>query len=87
MIRLEHGATPAWADGLCRRGYEVLQSPPGDQSFGHARAIQIVGSGMLAGAADPRSHDGACIGLLPRRRHEEGYSERIRLTVVGDPSL
>lgn len=64
LVRLEHGAPPAWADGLSQRGYEIRQSPPGDQSFGHAQAIRITGGGMLAGAADPRSYDGACVGLL-----------------------
>ncbi len=67
LVRLEHGTPPAWADGLSQRGYEILQSPPGDQSFGHAQAIRIVDGGMLAGAADPRSYDGACVGLLPPR--------------------
>jgi gamma-glutamyltranspeptidase/glutathione hydrolase len=64
LVRLEHDAPPAWADGLSRRGYQIVQSPPGDQSFGHAQAIRILDSGMLAGAADSRSDDGACVGLL-----------------------
>jgi gamma-glutamyltranspeptidase/glutathione hydrolase len=67
LVRLEHGTPAAWADGLSHRGYEILQSPAGDQSFGHAQAIRIVGGSMLAGAADPRSYDGACVGLLAIR--------------------
>jgi gamma-glutamyltranspeptidase / glutathione hydrolase len=63
LVRLEHSTPPAWADGLSQRGYEVRQSAPGDQSFGHAQAIRITDGGMLAGAADPRSCDGACVGL------------------------
>jgi gamma-glutamyltranspeptidase len=37
-------------------------SPPGDQSFGRAQVISVRGDGMLAGAADPRSGDGAFAG-------------------------
>lgn len=68
LVRLEHGTPSAWADGLSQRGYEIVQSPPGDQSFGHAQAIRIADGEMLAGAADPRSYDGACVGLLPAIR-------------------
>jgi gamma-glutamyltranspeptidase/glutathione hydrolase len=59
LVRLEHDAPPAWARGLRARGYEVIQSPPGDQAFGHAQAIRVTSDGMLAGAADPRAGDGA----------------------------
>ncbi len=62
LVRVEHGAPPAWARGLRDRGYQVRQGEPGDQSFGHAQVIRVAGDGMLAGAADPRSGDGACIG-------------------------
>jgi gamma-glutamyltranspeptidase len=33
-----------------------------DQTFGHAQAIRVTADGMLAGAADPRSGDGAFAG-------------------------
>ena len=63
LVRVEHGAPPAWAPGLRARGYQVIQSPPGDQTFGHAQAIRVTPGGLLAGAADPRSGDGATVGL------------------------
>ena len=63
LVRLEHGTPAGWAPGLRGRGYQVRQSEPGDQSFGHAQAIRVTSDGMLAGAADPRSGDGAIIGL------------------------
>jgi gamma-glutamyltranspeptidase/glutathione hydrolase len=62
LVRLEHDAPPGWARGLRARGYQVIQSPPGDQIFGHAQAIRVTAGGMLAGAADPRSGDGAFAG-------------------------
>lgn len=62
LVRLEHGAPGAWAAGLRARGFEVVGSPPGDQAFGHAQVISVTGDGMLAGAADPRSGDGAFAG-------------------------
>lgn len=62
LVRVEHDAPRSWAAGLRARGLEVLTSPPGDQSFGHAQAICITGDGILAGAADPRSGDGAFAG-------------------------
>jgi gamma-glutamyltranspeptidase/glutathione hydrolase len=62
VVRLEHDAPPGWFQGLRDRGYTVLKSRPGDQSFGHAQAIRITSSGMLSGAADPRAGDGALAG-------------------------
>jgi gamma-glutamyltranspeptidase / glutathione hydrolase len=62
IVRVEHTAPAAWADGLTRRGYEVVRSEPGDHSFGHAQMIRITDDGMLCGAADPRSGEGACVG-------------------------
>ncbi|MDR0345967.1 MAG: gamma-glutamyltransferase [Nocardiopsaceae bacterium] len=62
LVRIEHGAPPSWAPGLQARGYEVIQSPPGDQNFGHAQAIRVTADGMLTGAADPRAGDGAFAG-------------------------
>ncbi|HKA95854.1 MAG TPA: gamma-glutamyltransferase, partial [Streptosporangiaceae bacterium] len=62
LVRLEHDAPAAWARGLRDRGYEVAQSPPGDDVFGHAQVIRVTGDGMLSGAADPRVGDGAFAG-------------------------
>ena len=62
LVRVEHNAPPAWAQGLRERGYEVIESLPGDQNFGHAQAISVTSDGMLTGAADPRSGDGAFAG-------------------------
>src|SRR5215813_2463463 len=62
LVRLEHDAPAAWARGLRDRGYEVAQSPPGDDIFGHAQVIRVTGDGMLSGAADPRVGDGAFAG-------------------------
>lgn len=62
LVRVEHGAPAAWAPGLRARGYQVIESPPGDQSFGHAQAIAVTGDGLLAAAADPRAGDGGVAG-------------------------
>ncbi len=62
IVRLEHHAPPAWGEGLRQRGYEVAHSARGDQNFGHAQMIRVVEDGMLCGAADPRSGDGAIVG-------------------------
>ncbi|HLJ99081.1 MAG TPA: gamma-glutamyltransferase, partial [Streptosporangiaceae bacterium] len=62
LVRLEHDAPRSWSSGLRSHGFEVAISPPGDQSFGHAQAISVGRGGMLTGAADPRSGDGAFAG-------------------------
>ncbi|MHB1572175.1 MAG: gamma-glutamyltransferase, partial [Solirubrobacteraceae bacterium] len=62
LVRIEHDAPPAWAQGLTDRGYEVIYSEPGDQSFGHAQMIRVTADNMLCGAADPRPGDGASVG-------------------------
>jgi len=62
LVRLEHDAPVAWSRGLRERGYEVVESPPGDQAFGHAQVIRVTDEGLLAGAADPRAGDGAFAG-------------------------
>lgn len=62
LVRLEHHAPRSWAAGLRARGYDVVDSPPGDQAFGHAQVISVMRDGILAGAADPRSGDGAFSG-------------------------
>lgn len=52
-----------WSDGLVARGHEVRVLAPFDTSFGHAHAIVIEPTGMLAGAADPRTVIGSVAGL------------------------
>lgn len=52
-----------WNDGLVARGHEVRILGPYDTSFGHAHAIVIEPTGMLAGAADPRTVIGSVAGL------------------------
>jgi gamma-glutamyltranspeptidase / glutathione hydrolase len=63
IVALEPGAPAAWEAGLLRRGYRVSRSEPDDGGFGHAQMIRVTDDDMLNGAADPRTHDGACVGL------------------------
>jgi gamma-glutamyltranspeptidase/glutathione hydrolase len=63
FVRLEHQAPTAWEEGLRRRGYEVRRNGPADVGLGHAQMIQVTGDDMLSGSADPRSGDGAVVGL------------------------
>jgi gamma-glutamyltranspeptidase/glutathione hydrolase len=63
LVRLEHHAPQAWEEGLRRRGYEVRRAGPADPGFGHAQLIRVTGDDMLCGAADPRTRDGAVVGL------------------------
>ncbi len=61
LIRLEAGAPSSWRRGLRRRGHRVAESAPGINWFGHAQVIRVTEDGLLGGAADPRSGDGACV--------------------------
>lgn len=63
IVEIEHDAPAAWEVGLAERGYRVSRGLPGDDSFGHAQMIRVTDDNMLCGGADPRSRDGACIGL------------------------
>jgi gamma-glutamyltranspeptidase/glutathione hydrolase len=63
IVALEHGAPETWEAGLRRRGYRVWPSEPDDGGHGHAQMIRVTADGMLSGAADPRTRDGACVGL------------------------
>ncbi len=63
IVALEHDAPGAWQDGLSRRGYRVWRSDSADDGFGHAQMIRVTADDMLCGAADPRTRDGACVGL------------------------
>jgi gamma-glutamyltranspeptidase / glutathione hydrolase len=62
LIRLEQSAPTEWRIGLERRGYQVAESPRGDAAFGHAQIIRVTDDGLVCGASDPRSGDGACVG-------------------------
>jgi gamma-glutamyltranspeptidase/glutathione hydrolase len=62
IVRLESAAPASWAVGLKRRGYEVARAQPGEETFGHAQLIRITEDGLCAGAADPRSGNGAFVG-------------------------
>ncbi|MEN3534286.1 gamma-glutamyltransferase [Microbispora sp. ZYX-F-249] len=59
LVEVEEGAP--WADGLRERGHAVETIPYGS-NFGHAHLIDILPSGVLAGAADPRALIGAALG-------------------------
>jgi gamma-glutamyltranspeptidase/glutathione hydrolase len=59
IVALESGAPPAWAPGLRDRGHRVRIV--GDRSFGHAQMIAVTEDGALAGAADPRTRNGAFV--------------------------
>ncbi|WP_230985393.1 gamma-glutamyltransferase family protein [Microbispora oryzae] len=50
-----------WGDGLRGRGHTVNELPYGSH-FGHAQVIDVLPSGVLAGAADPRALIGAVLG-------------------------
>jgi gamma-glutamyltranspeptidase/glutathione hydrolase len=63
IVALEHGAPAAWEAGLGRRGYRVWRSEPDDGGYGHAQMIRVTADDMLSGADDPRTRDGACVGL------------------------
>jgi gamma-glutamyltranspeptidase / glutathione hydrolase len=62
VVRVEDEAPPGWTRALRQRGYEVIGQRRGDPVFGHAQVIRVTGEGLLAGAADPRSGDGAFAG-------------------------
>ncbi len=63
VVRVESDAPADWSRALRERGYAVAAEPAGDDFFGHAQVIHVTDDGLLAGAADPRSGDGAFVGL------------------------
>jgi gamma-glutamyltranspeptidase/glutathione hydrolase len=63
IVAIEQDAPPTWEAGLGRRGYRVWRSEPAGGGFGHAQMIRVTADDMLCGAADPRTGDGACVGL------------------------
>ncbi len=62
LVVLEPGTPPAWKPGLRHRGHQVIEDTLGTHTFGHAQVIRVTEDGLLCGAADPRSGDGACVG-------------------------
>jgi len=64
IVALERHAPDTWREGLARRGYRVWRSElDAGGGFGHAQMIRVAADDMLGGAADPRTHNGACVGL------------------------
>jgi gamma-glutamyltranspeptidase / glutathione hydrolase len=61
-VCLEANAPPAWAAGLRERGHVVEGEPAFAHSCGHAQVIELA-SGVLRGAADPRSGSGSAAGF------------------------
>ncbi|KAB8173792.1 gamma-glutamyltransferase family protein [Microbispora catharanthi] len=59
VVEVEEGAP--WADGLRERGHAV-ETVEWGSNFGHAHLIDLLPSGVLAGAADPRALIGAALG-------------------------
>ncbi|WP_232327614.1 gamma-glutamyltransferase family protein [Herbidospora yilanensis] len=59
LVEVEDGAP--WEAGLAERGHRTVRENYGD-GFGHAHLIDVLPSGVLAGAADPRAKIGAALG-------------------------
>jgi gamma-glutamyltranspeptidase/glutathione hydrolase len=63
-LLVEGQAPEDWVPRLRALGHDAWPSPPFDSAFGHAHAIIVEsGSGMLAGAADPRTIVGSVAGV------------------------
>jgi gamma-glutamyltranspeptidase/glutathione hydrolase len=62
-VQIEGHAPESWAEDLGRLGHRVEVRPAMDTGFGHAHVIVVEPTGMLAGAADPRSIVGSAAGL------------------------
>lgn len=60
IVAVESGSS--WIPGLQGRGHIVDERPWGDGLFGHAHLIDVAGP-TLAGVADPRSLNGAAVGI------------------------
>ena len=62
-VALESNAPSAWAAGLRERGHRVEDEAAFSHAAGHAQVIGLdPETGMLAGAADPRSRSGSATG-------------------------
>ena len=63
LLLAVEGQTPAsWDSALADRGHRTERLDVNDSRFGHAHAIVVEPTGMLAGAADPRTIIGSCAG-------------------------
>jgi len=62
VVHVEGHAPDAWTDALAARGHRTEARPAWDSGFGHAHAIVVEDSGMLAGASDPRTIVGSAAG-------------------------
>ncbi|HWC68728.1 MAG TPA: gamma-glutamyltransferase [Acidimicrobiales bacterium] len=62
-VSVEGHAAGDWPDGLAARGHRVERTAAFDGAFGHAHAIVVEATGMLAAAADPRARIAAAAGL------------------------
>jgi gamma-glutamyltranspeptidase/glutathione hydrolase len=63
-VAVEPHAPGEWFEGLAARGHDVFELPPWSGQAGHAHLIAVdPGSGVLSGAADPRSYGGAAAGF------------------------
>lgn len=60
-VAIESNAPSEWAAGLRARGHRVEDEPAFSHACGHAQVIELA-SGMLRGAADPRSRSGSASG-------------------------
>jgi len=61
-IGVEGHAPDGWVDALAARGHRTTSKPAWDSGFGHAHAIVVEPTGLLAGAADPRAVVGSAAG-------------------------
>lgn len=62
-VAVESHAPEAWFSGLSALGHRVVRAPSWGGDAGHAHLISFEPSGVLAGAADPRSLGGVALGL------------------------
>lgn len=63
IVTVEGHAPAGWTDALAARGHRVDRYGSYHSDFGHAHCIVVEDSGLLAGAADPRTGVGSCAGL------------------------
>ena len=62
LVHVEGHAPDGWVGALAERGHRTEPKPSWDSGFGHAHAIVVEDTGLLAGAADPRTVIGSAAG-------------------------
>lgn len=62
-VHVEGHAPESWTSALAQRGHHTEAKAAWDSGFGHAHAIVVEDSGMLAAAADPRTVVGSAAGI------------------------